>query len=166
MASCFKSKLAISHKTKYLIMDRILKSSFTLLMICFLICTTGCKKNPWGNISVTKKQESRLISRIKLQNLHPDSAIIAGKIYTWQAVCDADSILTINGRFVHVDVEMYIQHALIADTGTFRITVPVGEHDLVARHHSLPSLNAKLNVIVSSQDSIYVEMKIGSLTFF
>lgn len=53
----------------------------------------------------------------------------------------------------------------IADTGIFRMVVPVGELAIVARHYKLPSLNAMLNVIASSRDSVYIEMRIGEIFY-
>lgn len=64
----------------------------------------GCGKKPLFNLTETKEQESRIVSRTKLVSLHPDSAVIAGKVFTSQAVCDVDSILTMNGKYVHIDV--------------------------------------------------------------
>lgn len=133
-----------------------------LVAAASVLCV-GCGKKPKFNFTEIIEQESRIVSRTKLEMIHPDSAIIAGMVYIFQSMENADSILSINRMAIHLEVDTF--GGFCSDTGHFRAIMPTGELSLVARHYKIPSLNAKLNVIASSRDSIYVEMKIGQIFY-
>ena len=76
-------------------MKIVLNILFVAMVSMAIMLCAWCSKK----VTVVKEQESRILSRTKLGMIHPDSAVIAGLVHAWQAVCDADSFLMINGRF-------------------------------------------------------------------
>lgn len=80
-------------------MKIVLNILFVAMVSMAIMLCAWCRKKAWLNLTVVKEQESRILSRTKLGMIHPDSAVIAGLVHAWQAVCDADSFLMINGRF-------------------------------------------------------------------
>lgn len=146
-----------------MIMRTLINILFAAIVAMTIALCVGCGKKHLFNLTVIKEQESRVVSRMKLEMMHPDSAVIAGMVFISQSKENADSVLTINGMTVPLGVDTI--GGFRSDTGHFRVIMPVGELSIVARHYDLSSLNARLNVIASSQDSIYVEMKIGSIFY-
>lgn len=146
-----------------MIMRALINILFAAIVAMTIALCVGCGKKHLFNLTVIKEQESRVVSRMKLEMMHPDSAVIAGMVFISQSMENADSILSINRMAIHLEVDTF--GGFCSDTGHFRVIMPTGELSLVARHYKIPSLNAKLNVIASSRDSIYVEMKIGQIFY-
>lgn len=136
------------------------RNTFFFLALFFMF-NMGCDGLP--GLSITRTEpKSLVVSRTRLEHLHPDSAIVSGLVINLhECVCkDGDYWVVLKDRRVPINIiDKHVPN--MPDSGMFAFAARKGECLLLTEHKEDQGLSAKIVLLLSGKDSVHVELKMG-----